>query len=57
MFIITKLPLFLYTVVNLIEILNHQLMLGIDIVQVFLVVHHFTVLNVWSWIDGSSHLV
>ena len=46
MFIITKLPLFLYTVVNLIEILNHQLMLGIDIVQVFLVVHHFTVLNV-----------
>ena len=46
MLIITKLPLFLYTVVNLIEILNHQLMLRIDILQVFLMFHHFTVLNV-----------
>ena len=57
MFIITKLSLFLYTVVNLIEILNDQLMLRIDIVQVFLMFHHFTVLNVWNWIDCSSHLV
>ena len=57
MFIITKLSLFLYTVVNRIKILNDQLMLRIDIVQVFLMFHHFTVLNLCNWIDCSSHLV
>lgn len=32
-------------------------MLRIDIVQVFLMFHHFTVLNLCNWIDCSSHLV